>query len=242
MPEQTIATRHGDLPCYLATPTGDGPWPAVVVVHDAAGVTRDTRRQTEWLAEAGYLAVAPDLFSHGRPLRCLITVMREFTRGDGRSFDELETTRGWLTERPDCTGRVGVLGFCMGGSFALALAPTGRYAAASVNYGDVPKTAERDVAAFCPVVASYGGRDPTLRGAAARLERLLTAADIDHDVKEYPEAGHGFLEQIDWREVPLPLVLAGKLSRTRYHAPSAADARARILAFCARHLRPPAAS
>lgn len=106
MPEQTIATRHGELPCYLATPTGEGPWPEVVVVHDAGGVTRDTRRQTEWLADSGYLAAAPDLFSHGRPLRCLVAVMREFTRGAGTSFDELEATRGWLNDRPDCTGAV----------------------------------------------------------------------------------------------------------------------------------------
>jgi carboxymethylenebutenolidase len=237
MPETTINTRHGELPTYLANPTGDGPWPGVVVVHDAAGITRDTRRQTEWLAEVGYLAVAPDLFSHGRPLRCLVAVMREFTRGAGRVFDELEATRDHLAERADCTGRVGVLGFCMGGSFALALAATDRYAVASANYGGLPNHLERDVVRLCPVVASYGGKDPTLRGAAVRLDQLLTAAGVEHDVKEYPDAGHGFLEQIDWREVPLPLVLAGKLSRTRYHAPSAADARARILAFFERHLR-----
>ncbi len=242
MPEATIDTRHGQLPCYLALPAGAGPWPGVVVVHDAAGVTRDTRRQADWLAASGYLAAAPDLFSHGRPLRCLVTVMREFTRGAGRCFDELDATRNWLADRPDCTGAVGVLGFCMGGSFALALAPSGRYAAASVNYGGLPKNAEHEVAGFCPVVASYGAKDPTLRGTAARLNRLLAAADVERDVKEYPDAGHGFLEQIDWREVPLPLVLAGKLSGTRYHEPSAADARARILAFFDRHVRRAGAS
>jgi carboxymethylenebutenolidase len=86
-------------------PAGDGTWPGVVVVHDVAGVTRVTRRLTEWLADVGYLAAAPDLFSHGRPLCCLIAVMCEFARGAGRMFDELEATRDHLA------GRVGVLGF-----------------------------------------------------------------------------------------------------------------------------------
>ncbi len=91
-------------------------------------------------------------------------------------------------------------------------------------------------------------RSPTLSAAAlptvvglpyTRLDRLLTAAGVGHGVKQYPDAGHRFPGQIDWREVPLPLVLAGKLSRTRYHEPSAADARACILAFSGRHLRQP---
>ena len=65
----------------------------------------------------------------------------------------------------------------------------------SVNYGTAPKDAY--TAGFlrqaCPIVGSYGGKDRTLRGAADRLERALTAVGVDHDVKEYPEAGHSFL-------------------------------------------------
>jgi carboxymethylenebutenolidase len=239
MADETIQTPHGQMPTYVAVPSGSGPWPGVVVVHDFAGMTHDLRHQADWLAGLGYLAAAPDLYYWGGPVRCLRTVIRDLVGGKGRTFDDIDSVRGWLTRQDRCTGKIGVIGFCMGGSYALALAPGHGYSASSVNYGGCPKDAERALAGSCPVVGSYGGKDrsPMGRSAAPRLDRALTALDVDHDVKVYPAASHGFINDHDRADATPLLVFLTKISGTRYHAESAQDAHRRIGAFFDKHLK-----
>ncbi len=238
MPSTTVpgAASASSLRAHLAVPpVGDGPWPGVVVLHEVFGLTDDVRQQADRLAAAGYLAVAPDLFTAGGALRCLKSVVGALSRGSGPAVDDITAVRTWLAGREDCTGTVGVLGFCMGGGFALVMAAQG-FDAAAPNYGPLPKDPAAVLAGACPVVASYGRRDLGLRGAAATLEQALTEAGVEHDVVEYADAGHSFLNRHDLG----PLSVLERIGGFAYHEPSAEDAWRRILQFFDRHLRPAA--
>jgi carboxymethylenebutenolidase len=230
------SAKGGSVPLggELAIPSGEGPWPGLVMIHEAFGLDEVMRGHAERLAGAGFLTLAVDLFSAGGPLRCLVATMSALMKGRGRALADIDTARQWLTASAHCTGKVGVIGFCMGGGFAL-LTASGGFDASAPNYGQVPRHAERALAGACPIVASYGGRDRTLKGAAAKLEKALTDLGVVHDVKEYPGAGHGFLNDAETGPRPLRPLL--RVAGVGPDPEAAREAWPRIEAFLAEHLR-----
>jgi carboxymethylenebutenolidase len=185
------------------------------------------------MAHAGYLTLAIDLYSAGGAARCVISTMRALFTGIGRAYADIETARQWLRDNAECTSNVGVIGFCMGGGFALAVADTG-FDVVAANYGQLPRNLEAILARACPVVASYGARDFTLKHVATKLDEALTVAGVVHDVKEYDTAGHSFLNDAPVGPRPLRPILkvAGMGPRTE----AAADAWRRIEDFFQAHL------
>ena len=233
MPNVLISTQRGKMPTWSAVPASAASVPGVVVLHDVLGMSQDHRNQANWLAEAGFLAVSPDLYYQGGRLICIRQVIRDLTARTGPAFDDVEATRSWLLAQPGCNGRIGVVGFCLGGGFALLLASGHGFSAASVNYGGpLPKDVEDFLNTACPVVGSYGGLATWEKGVADQLAKALDRALVPHDVMEYPEAGHSFMN--NHRGYKILKVL--RFRAVGYNEPAAMDARRRIVAFFHLHL------
>jgi carboxymethylenebutenolidase len=219
------------LPGVLTVPeAADGPLPALVMIYEAFGMTDEMRRVARDLAAEGFVVLIPDLFARGpaKPI-CVARAVRTLQRGAGRELDDVDAARRWLADRPEVDGeRIGVIGFCLGGSFALLLAGTGRYKVSAPFY-----SSRMEITRSCPVVASYGGRDATTRGYPEQLEGRLAELGVPHDVVTYPDAGHSFFTRT-------PGVMGALAARSplhaEYHAPSAEDAHRRIVAFFREHL------
>lgn len=232
MPNVLVRTPRGQMPAWLAIPSSPGPFPGVVVIHDVFGMCQDHRRQADWLAEAGFLSVAIDLYYRGGLLLCLRSVIRDFTERAGPAFDDIEAARNWLEVQPNCNGKIGVIGFCMGGGFVLLLVSGHGFSAASVNYGGkLPADFDAFLKTACPVVGSYGGLAKWEQGVADQLQAALNRALVPNDVKEYSDAGHSFMNQHG--------TFLFKLLRYKAigsNEPATLDARRRIAAFFHQHL------
>ena len=238
MPNLTLGPVEGgstNLKGYLARPTGDGPWPAVVVMQELWGLDEVLRRHCDRLASAGYLAFAPNLFSDGGARRCLVATFKAVLKGEGKAFADIEAARQLLLSEPECTGKIGIIGFCLGGAFAL-LSSTRGFDVASDNYGGLPPHLDEMFGGACPIIATYGAKDRLLpSGSATKLEDALVAAGVEHDVRSYPGAGHQFLnDAMNGPKVLRPLL---KVTNAGPDPAAAVQAWKRIDEFFAQHLR-----
>lgn len=229
----TIEIEGRPVNAALSIPRGQGPWPAVVVIHEILGLNADIRRITAKLADHGYAAVAPDLFrARGAMPFCVVRTLTDLLRGDGPSFENLETVRNWLNAQPFADAkRSAVVGFCMGGGFALLFAARRPLQAAAAFYGDVPKDAAA-LREICPLTGGYGQRDRIFGPQGKRLLEHLDSLGIDHDVKLYPDAGHSFMSEHrglkGWLGALSPM-------HARYDEAATADSWKRLFAFFDRH-------
>jgi carboxymethylenebutenolidase len=201
----------------------------VVVIHEVFGRQPEIDRAVARFAEAGYAAVAPDLFRRGK-LACLRDVFRAMKTGDGVSVRQGRNARAWLCAQTGIdASRVGLIGFCFGGGYALC-AGAG-WGAVSANYAHVP--AEEAMRGLGPVIACYGRRDRTLASAPAKLRARLEAIGQSESESEIHvlDAGHAFLTdgkpRLHQKIMPMGI---GDYPEAR------ADGWARILAFFERHL------
>ena len=202
---------------YLAMPDGKGPHPGVVVIHEAYGLNDHIKDVSRRFADAGYAALAVDLFSGRNRAICMARYMAGMLMGsvNRAGISDLKSALTYLAKLPDIDAqRLGAIGFCMGGGFAIAWACTdSRLKAIAPFYGANPRPLDV-VSRICPVVGSYPEQDFTAR-AGRTLDGALDRYGVAHDIKVYPGAHHSFFND----------------TRGAYDRSAAEDAWTRVLKF-----------
>ncbi|MCR9165420.1 MAG: dienelactone hydrolase family protein [Nannocystaceae bacterium] len=216
----------------ISRPEGDGPWPAVVVLHDLTGFGNDVRRHCDRFAEAGYLALAPDLYRGGN-VACIVQTLKSIATNEGHAFAVVDGARRAVMERSDVdSARVAICGFCMGGGFALVAAADQAFAVAAPFYGSVPRSASR-LRGICPTIAQFGTRDSAFVSHGHRLSEHLQELGVEHEVLFHEGAGHSFMNQLEGLAA-----VGGPYTplRAEYDPQTEAVAWAKLLDFFERHL------
>ncbi|MBC8094404.1 MAG: dienelactone hydrolase family protein [Akkermansiaceae bacterium] len=189
-----IKSGEREVNSFIAFPQVEKKATAVIVIHEIFGLTDWVRGVTDQLAEAGYIAIAPDFLSGtpgasgGDGARAAIGALapRQIT-------EDLEAAVKYAASLPACNGKVVVAGFCWGGKQAFRFAATNKEVkAALVFYGDAPSEADMKNIS-CPVYGFYGGNDARITAAVPKTEEAMKTAEKTYDQKTYAGAGHGFM-------------------------------------------------
>ena len=207
---------------FLALPDGKGRHPGVVVIHEAYGLDDGIKDITRRFAKGGYVGLAVDLFSGRNKAICMARYMSGMLRGTVNRYGvvDLKLALGYLMTLPQIDPeRVGAVGFCMGGSFAVAWACTDERLKAIAPFSAANPRPIEAVARMCPVVGSYPEKDFT-SASGRKLNVELTKRGIPHDIKFYPGAPHSLMND----------------KARGYDAKIADDAWARMMSFFGSHL------
>ena len=191
-----------EVNCFLAFPEVKDKATAVVLIHEIFGLTDWVRGVADQLAEAGYIAIAPDLLSGAAPngggtselggadavRKAISSLPPEQITADLNALVE------YVSKLPACNGKVVVAGFCWGGSQSFRLATNNKdLKAALVFYGTAP-TSEQDISRInCPVYGFYGGNDARVTATVTQTASLMKKAGKAYEPVTYEGAGHGFM-------------------------------------------------
>lgn len=199
-----VSVKHGsrEVKCFIVYPEAKDKATAVVVIHEIFGLTDWVRSVADQLAEAGYIAIAPDLLSGAAPggggtaelggsdaaTKAIATLPPDQITAD------LDAAVEYVAKLPACNGKVVVGGFCWGGGQSFRFATNNKdLKAAFVFYGSGP-TREEDIAHInCPVYGFYAGNDARVSATVPKSEELMKKAGKTYEPVTYEGAGHGFM-------------------------------------------------
>jgi carboxymethylenebutenolidase len=199
-----VKVKQGDrvVQCFLVFPEVKTKAPAVVVIHEIFGLSDWARSLADQLAEAGYIAIAPDLLSgmgkdgggtesfagRDKVVRAVSSLPPAQVTAD------LKAVAAYAAKLPACDGKVAAAGFCWGGGQAFRFATNDPHLkAAFVFYGTGPKKAEDIARIKCPVYGFYGGNDARVDATIPETTTLMKEAGKTYQPVVYEGAGHGFM-------------------------------------------------
>ena len=186
---------------YLAVPEGDGPFPALVIIHEWNGLVDRVRQVADNFAAEGYVTLAADLYQGrtGSNSDENIALMQEAMANLPVAVANLNAAVAYLKARPDVTGRVGAMGWCFGGGIALSFGLDGeRHDATAIFYGrlieDPEVLAQMDHEVYGTFAENDGGIPPE---QVRSFEAALRTAGIENDLHIYDDVMHGFWLRVD---------------------------------------------
>lgn len=186
---------NGSIKGYIVRPAGTSKLPAIIVIHENRGLNPYIEDVARRLAVADFIAFAPDgLTSLGGYPGDEEKAAALFNRLDkAKLTEDFLACAKWLKSRPDCTGKIGAIGFCYGGGVVNQLAvKMGSELAAAVPFYGAQPSAEDAAKIKAPLNAQYGELDTRITGGWPAFDTALTNAHVPHEGHIYKGANHGF--------------------------------------------------
>ncbi|HEY3474952.1 MAG TPA: dienelactone hydrolase family protein [Anaerolineales bacterium] len=189
-----------DVHAYVAQPAGEGPFPAVIMIHEFWGLNDAIVSKADLLAEEGYLVIAPDTFrgsTTGWIPRAIYQVIS--TRPENVNAD-LDSVYAWLESQPDVDpARIAIAGFCYGGRTSLAYSLHNNRLAATVIFYGSPETDPAILKTLPgPVLGIFGGADQSIPVEQVNaFKRALAEAGVPHEIMVYEGQPHAFVEDAE---------------------------------------------